>query len=137
MIIRIRSSQGTIRLCAEPNDTIHRLVCMLPPELQSCTLSNDPNNSSPSLPSTATLSKCGIKQGHLLYAIPTKPKIQNELLREQQKLSQIDKLLQSDQGLIVRSRDSVFCRHGQNAMCDYCSPLEVLKYRKFCYLSSY
>lgn len=39
-------------------------------------------------------------------------------------LDHVDSLLLQTDGLITRQRDPHFCRHGHNAMCDYCLPLE-------------
>ncbi|KAI9491155.1 NPL4 family-domain-containing protein [Zychaea mexicana] len=40
------------------------------------------------------------------------------------KQDNVDDFLEKQRGLIKRPKDSDFCRHGDNAMCDYCMPLE-------------
>jgi nuclear protein localization family protein 4 len=43
---------------------------------------------------------------------------------EKVKEHSVDELLRNQDGMIPRGRDSRFCKHGANAMCDYCMPLE-------------
>ncbi|KAG1445686.1 hypothetical protein G6F56_009827 [Rhizopus delemar] len=44
--------------------------------------------------------------------------------RDTVKQDAVDEFLEKQRGLIDRKKDPKFCRHGDNAMCDYCMPLE-------------
>ncbi|CAO3685584.1 unnamed protein product [Rhizopus microsporus] len=44
--------------------------------------------------------------------------------RDHVKQDPVDDFLEKQRGLIHRKKDPKFCRHGDNAMCDYCMPLE-------------
>ena len=116
------------------------------------TLSNQPTGSRP-FPATFSLKQCQIKQGDLLYVNhpvvqPTLDSASVDRVPESGAAvaivaDEVDRDLDNDPGLIERKQDARFCgRHGANAMCDYCMPLEpfdtvYLKEHKIKHVSFY
>lgn len=96
-------------------------------------ISNQPNNSR-AFPKDggATLEEFGIKHGDMLF-FTVKAAAAGAVLKDSTeqvttsssvKEHPIDELLSKENGLIKRTKDVNFCRHGANGMCDYCMPLE-------------
>lgn len=52
-------------------------------------------------------------------------KVESKRVWEAVQEDPIDVHWRGKSGKVPRSRDSKFCKHGANAMCDYCMPLEV------------
>ncbi|CAO3614385.1 unnamed protein product [Cunninghamella echinulata] len=137
MILRIRSKEGMTRVEVQPDDTFGNLA-----DKVSRNKKNDQQNTSTSTPITPiknnTISSSKLKHGDIVYITftepvakpePTKPLSEhngNLTVQELSHLKQdsVDDFLEKQRGLIKRKKDTKFCRHGDNAMCDYCMPLE-------------
>lgn len=76
-----------------------------------------------SLPFSLLASELDLHQGDTLYLHTTKDTTPKPSKATRPDMDQLDIKLLSQSGMITRERDSHFCRHPENAMCDYCSPL--------------
>ncbi|KAF5311980.1 hypothetical protein D9619_003407 [Psilocybe cf. subviscida] len=148
MLIRLRSKDGNFRFEFTPEDDISKLVDKIiststNPEVDSITISNQPrgNEVKVSTLKGQTLKRLGLNHGDLIFvgytpkadapepeapaassstARPDAPKRPWELVKE----DPVDVYWRTHSGKIPRERDSRFCKHAMNGMCDYCMPLE-------------
>ncbi|PIK34399.1 putative nuclear protein localization protein 4-like [Apostichopus japonicus] len=81
--------------------------------------------------SKVTIRSASLKHGDMLYLIPCKsPSVTPDSSSEEVtplstvKEDEIDIILAKEDGKITRSRDEQLCRHGANAKCVHCVPLE-------------
>ncbi|KAI8992135.1 NPL4 family-domain-containing protein [Mycotypha africana] len=148
MLLRIRSKEGMNRVQVEPEENFGSLAQKVAEILKLSdpsilAMGKDPN------PSTAapinqlanqTLNAAGLKHGDIVYVSYTETQQQPDLEKDTVpithnktsnnvdiptiKQDEVDDFLESQRGLIHRKKDPKFCRHGDNAMCDYCMPLE-------------
>ncbi|PPQ92667.1 hypothetical protein CVT25_013974 [Psilocybe cyanescens] len=152
MLIRIRSKDGNFRYDLSPDDDISKLLekileTSIDPDISSITISNQPRGNEVKISSLKgqTLRKLGLNHGDLVFvsyqvksdgtddapapstsaarpntAAPKEAKRPWELVQE----DSVDTYWRSQSGKIPRERDSRFCKHALNGMCDYCMPLE-------------
>ncbi|GAA5804888.1 hypothetical protein HPULCUR_010397 [Helicostylum pulchrum] len=135
MLLRIRTKEGMHRVQVETGETFGSVALKVASLLKiedptTIAMGKEPN------PSTAaavahladkTIESAGLKHGDIIYVSYVEPEIQNsvEIPNEAQvKKDEVDDFLEKQRGLIDRKKDLKFCRHGNNAMCDYCMPLE-------------
>ncbi|KAN0100817.1 NPL4 family domain containing protein [Tylopilus felleus] len=147
MLIRIRSKDGNFRFQVSPTDDIHLLVDKIiqttskSVDSASITISNQPrgNETLVARLTGRNLQSLGLKHGDLVFInyqdLPTLahpdpspnehtlPSKQNNAWETVQE-DLVDSYWRSRDGKIPRSRDSRFCKHASNGMCDYCMPLE-------------
>ncbi|KAI6153385.1 NPL4 family-domain-containing protein [Pisolithus tinctorius] len=151
MLVRIRSKDGNFRFELKPADDISKLLNKILETTQdadpsSITISNQPRgNETPiSRLKGRTLQSLGLKHGDLVFvgyksaSLSAPPETEtanasqppsstphsaiNVLERVQEHA--VDLYWRQKDGKIPRNRDSRFCKHGPNGMCDYCMPLE-------------
>ncbi|RPD58377.1 polyubiquitin-tagged protein recognition complex Npl4 component [Lentinus tigrinus ALCF2SS1-6] len=149
MLIRIRSRDGNYRFEFQPTSDISELVAKIletAPEADphTVTISDQPRGNE--VPVTTLsgrdLQTLGLKHGDLLFvsyqtrsasepapAPPSAAAVDTAAhgatrLWETVEEDVVDKYWRIQDGKIPRGRDSRFCNHGANAMCDYCMPLE-------------
>ncbi|KAJ1824098.1 nuclear protein localization protein 4 [Coemansia sp. RSA 2671] len=150
MLIRIRSPDGMHRIEAGLKDTLAQLLERLAPVMNApspdaIVLTRDVKGQSILAEFEKSIVSLGLKHGDMLFASvapsarpsvePTdarasagdgssnKPAASGSLglhvIQED-----VDNQLEKDDGLITRKRDTQFCKHGANAMCEYCTPTE-------------
>ncbi|KAI0690709.1 polyubiquitin-tagged protein recognition complex Npl4 component [Cytidiella melzeri] len=146
MLVRIRSKDGNFRFPLEPSADISELVAKIletttDADTDTLAISNQPrgNETLVSALKNRTLQSLGINHGDLLFltyqsraspstsapsATPAQTNDTPKRPWESVPEDAVDQYWRSKDGKIPRSRDSRFCKHGPNAMCDYCMPLE-------------
>ncbi|KAG0258505.1 nuclear protein localization protein 4 [Mortierella polycephala] len=131
-LVRVRSKEGTHRIEVDSTDDIIVLRNKIAQELKisdpsTITISDQPNAGATPIDSLSgkTLAGLNVKHGDLLYigfaeaaVQPTPSKISTVVQ------DAVDDYLDTQDGLIKRGKDSKFCKHASNGMCDYCMPLE-------------
>ncbi|TFK30391.1 polyubiquitin-tagged protein recognition complex, Npl4 component [Coprinopsis marcescibilis] len=152
MLIRIRSRDGNFRHNFEPTSPVSDLLAKIlesSPEADptTVTISNQPRGNEALVSSLRgrTIQNLGLSHGDLVF-VNYKPKSNDSVPAEQETLTAVpasassalpanrpwelvkedtvDEYWRSQTGKIPRGRDSRFCKHGANGMCDYCMPLE-------------
>ncbi|KAH8120614.1 polyubiquitin-tagged protein recognition complex, Npl4 component, partial [Phellopilus nigrolimitatus] len=152
-LIRVRCKAGNFRYELQPSADISTLVQKIVDSVQAdpttITLSNQPRGGERNVTELRgkNLESLGLKHGDLLFVSyqsevaevqPSAPATSGELAPstlyppadathrpwELVKEDPVDEYWRQRDGKIPRSRDARFCKHGANAMCDYCMPLE-------------
>ncbi|THH04749.1 hypothetical protein EW145_g5290 [Phellinidium pouzarii] len=152
-LIRVRCKAGTLRYELQPSSDISELVQKIVESVgadpSTITVSNQPRGEERKVAELRgrSLGALGLKHGDLLFV-----SYENEVPLPQQvtpvsngesatsmlypppdvahrpwelvKEDPVDDYWRKQDGKIPRSRDTRFCKHGANAMCDYCMPLE-------------
>ncbi|KAI9500906.1 nuclear protein localization protein 4 [Coemansia spiralis] len=151
MIIRVRSPEGMHRIEVDPKDALANLLTKLAPAMKAPTpdailLTRDPGGHQIMAEFEQSIVSLGLRHGDMLYARvaasarpseePTNTGISTNWADTRGsssttssrptfvKQEAADYELEKDDGLIKRKRDPKFCKHGANAMCEYCLPVE-------------
>ncbi|KAG0245885.1 nuclear protein localization protein 4 [Mortierella sp. GBA43] len=135
MLVRVRSKEGTLRIEANPSDDFTILRDKIAKELKisdpsTIAITDWPTPGVLLIDSFAgrTLQDLNVKHGDMFYitfgevapppqAVQTKPS--STVVQDA-----VDDFLDTQDGLIKRDKDTKFCKHAANGMCDYCMPLE-------------
>ncbi|KAI0374534.1 polyubiquitin-tagged protein recognition complex Npl4 component [Pilatotrama ljubarskyi] len=150
MLIRVRSKDGNFRFEFQPTADISELVSKIvetapDADPSTITISNQPRGNEVLASTLAgrNMQALGLKHGDLLFvgykaqATPEAPAATTSATaanaaavdaakRPWEAVAEdaVDRYWRSQEGKIPRGRDTRFCKHGANAMCDYCMPLE-------------
>jgi len=147
MLVRIRSNEGQSRLDIDENDDVEVLENKIYETLSNknvdMTISLDPGKRNV-LIKGSLIKDYDISEGQIIHVSLIKranneTSVQNEQSTQSQvalssnsvsiekapkvELSEIDKILEKEDGLIRRGRSN-FCRHEGKGMCEYCMPIE-------------
>ncbi|KAI8323186.1 polyubiquitin-tagged protein recognition complex, Npl4 component [Martensiomyces pterosporus] len=133
------------RVEVQPSDTLATLLERLAPMMSApapdaIKLTRDIQGKDMVAEFESAISSLGFKHGDMLFASVAASARPSEepASQEAQPLSgdrasassaffkqdEVDSQLEKDDGLIKRKRDVGFCKHGPNAMCEYCMPIE-------------
>ncbi|KAJ2093522.1 nuclear protein localization protein 4 [Coemansia sp. RSA 986] len=146
MIIRVRTPEGTHRIEMEPQESLALLLQRLAPIMKApapdaILLTRDPDGQDIVAEFEQSIVSLGLKHGDMLFARIAASARPSEEPRSSGgaqprpgnahsnkpafvKQDPVDYELEKDDGLIKRKRDTKFCKHGPNAMCEYCLPVE-------------
>ncbi|KAJ2798106.1 nuclear protein localization protein 4 [Coemansia guatemalensis] len=140
MIIRVRSPNGMDRVEVGLKDTLAQLLEKLTPTLNAPSpdaiiLTRDASRQEILAEFEQSLLSLGLKHGDIIYADiapsarpseePANTTAAAKHASERPSFVQqepVDNMLEKSDGLIKRERDAKMCKHGANAMCDYCMP---------------
>lgn len=136
VVIRIQTPEGTKRMNVVPTITLYKLfpmvaeTCGLPVDGFELFTSRDKSGKL-KRSSKITVKSAKIKHGDMLFLTPCKsPSITPDSASEESSSlpvveeDEVDVILAKQDGKIVRKRDDQLCRHGANAKCVHCVPLE-------------
>ncbi|TDL28765.1 polyubiquitin-tagged protein recognition complex, Npl4 component [Rickenella mellea] len=148
MLVRVRSKDGNFRFDVQPTTDISELLHKILETTQNAdpstiTFSNQPRGGEVNVSTLKgrNMQSLGLKHGDLLFVgyqshdsapstasatAPAQDIVQPDAKRPWETVQEdpVDTYWRKHDGKIPRSRDSRFCKHGANAMCDYCMPLE-------------
>ncbi|KAI8365715.1 NPL4 family-domain-containing protein [Blakeslea trispora] len=141
MLLRVRSKEGMHRVEVGAGETFGSLAQKIAAILKldnahSITMGKTQNNPSEirmAEVAETPVESMGLRHGDIVYISfadsseqqPSQEKqTQNDSPYTNVKQDEVDDYLEKQRGLIDRKKDPKFCRHGDNAMCDYCMPLE-------------
>ncbi|EGO02804.1 hypothetical protein SERLA73DRAFT_119835 [Serpula lacrymans var. lacrymans S7.3] len=151
MLVRIRSKDGNFRFELSPTSSISELVnkileTTVDADPSTLTISNQPRGNETKVSGLRgrSLEALGLKHGDLVFvsyqarAAPSTSVEQGDVDGQPSTVKSVttknvwdavqedavDSYWRSKDGKIPRGRDSRFCKHGANGMCDYCMPLE-------------
>ncbi|KAI0079865.1 polyubiquitin-tagged protein recognition complex Npl4 component [Panus rudis PR-1116 ss-1] len=151
MLVRVRSKDGNFRFEFQPTADIAELANKILETTENAdpatlAISNQPRGNETLVTTLQghTLQSLGLKHGDLVFVsyqpratqsstaspsatAPSQPQPSAEQVKrpwETVKEDPVDEYWRKQDGKIPRGRDSRFCKHGANAMCDYCMPLE-------------
>ncbi|KAJ1898875.1 nuclear protein localization protein 4, partial [Coemansia sp. S17] len=149
MLIRIRSPNGMHRIEAGLKDTLAQLLEKLTPVMNApspdaIVLTRDVGGQNILAEFEQSIISLGLKHGDMLFATvapSARPSVEPTSAQASAGggsnkptasggagsfvvQEDVDSQLEKDDGLIRRKRDTNFCKHGANAMCEYCTPIE-------------
>ncbi|KAF8078317.1 NPL4 family-domain-containing protein [Lyophyllum atratum] len=151
MLIRVRSKDGNFRFEVEPTTDISELLAKIletttDADPSTFTISNQPRGNEAKISDLKgrSLQNLGLSHGDLVFvgyqskpsssgsneivsdAQPSVPSTRDATKRPWEVVTEdaVDIYWRSQSGKIPRGRDARLCKHGANAMCDYCMPLE-------------
>ncbi|KNE58965.1 hypothetical protein AMAG_03322 [Allomyces macrogynus ATCC 38327] len=134
LVLRLRTRDGMLRSQVAPDLTAdqfwNQVAEMIKKPRNEFAILDAQRNV---MPWTGTIGSLGLRHGDILMVdyqpAPPAPPVETatpaagasalKVVEEP-----VDKELEARDGLIKRSRDPRFCRHGDKGMCEYCSPLE-------------
>ncbi|KAJ2627076.1 nuclear protein localization protein 4, partial [Coemansia sp. RSA 1290] len=139
MIIRVRSPEGMHRVEVGLSDSLRVLLEKLAPLMKvpaadAIVLTRDAQGREILAEFEQSAVSLGLKHGDMLFANvapsarpseePDSVKAAPRQSAMQVKQAAVDNELEKEDGLIKRKRDAKMCKHGANAMCEYCMPIE-------------
>ncbi|KAJ2706323.1 nuclear protein localization protein 4 [Coemansia sp. IMI 203386] len=141
MIIRVRAPDGMYRVEVGLTDTLATLLQKLAPLMKApaadaIMLTRDVGGTKLIAEFESSIASLGLKHGDMLFAsvaASARPSVEPGAKAPETNKSEIpsfvkqedvDNQLEKDDGLIKRKRDAGMCKHGANAMCEYCLPIE-------------